>query len=95
MVTDGNAQSQPVHVKDIEHHTELGRAFSSITYQKVIEFINYWNLVYKCNSVGCFFINKTVTLFFLYQGGSVIRMMRYFLGEETFRKGLEVSKIKI
>ena len=37
MVTDSSAQSQPVHVKDIEHHSELGRAFSSITYRKVID----------------------------------------------------------
>ena len=35
MVTDGNADSQSVHVKGIEHHTELIRAFSSITYSKV------------------------------------------------------------
>ncbi|CAH1780041.1 unnamed protein product [Owenia fusiformis] len=54
MRRDGG-DSQPVFVKDIEHHTELGKAFASITYSK---------------------------------GGSVIRMMKYFLGEETFKRGL-------
>ena len=45
MVTDGNADSQPVHVKDLEHHSELGRAFSSITYQKVTQ-----NQLYHLNN---------------------------------------------
>ena len=28
------------------------------------------------------------------KGGSVIRMMHYFLGESVFQKGLTVSKVK-
>ncbi len=35
MVNDGEANSQPVFVNGIEHHDELGRAFYTITYQKV------------------------------------------------------------
>lgn len=27
------------------------------------------------------------------QGGSIIRMMKFYLGDETFAKGLTVSKV--
>ncbi|CAH1780259.1 unnamed protein product [Owenia fusiformis] len=52
LVNDGGSTSQPIYVKDIEHHIDVRKAFSGITYNK---------------------------------GGSVIRMMRDFLGEDVFK----------
>ena len=36
---------------------------------------------------------STKKIYIYLQGGSIIRMMKFYLGDETFAKGLTVSKV--
>ena len=99
---DGLISSHPLYVP-VGHPDEINEIFDTISYSKVL--LLHFDMMSVCHSV-CSYDFEIITCvdalfcclikffshvhFNFLQGASVIRMMRQFIGLETFRRGLTV-----
>lgn len=86
---DQLATSHPVYIP-VNHPDEINEIFDQISYAKVGQI----SLIQECDCMTCLTLpipQDKIFKYFFFQGASVVRMIQSVIGEDTFRKGLEVS----